>query len=123
MPFIYSTKFYKENAEWLRVRAASFDGALSPEWYEGFRRAIRSAGDLNVKDQLHKITVPTMIMGGDLDILTPLSEQEFIYSQIKNSRMVIMKDAGHCAMYETPYEFAGIIIGFLKTYNKSIVVK
>jgi pimeloyl-ACP methyl ester carboxylesterase len=123
MPFIYGTKFYRENYEWLRTRAASFDTALSPEWYEGFRRAIRSAGGLNLKADLHKITVPTMVMGGDLDILTPLEEQDIIYKQIKNARMVIMKDAGHCAMYETPYEFASIILGFLKTYNKEIKIK
>ncbi|MEA4827267.1 MAG: alpha/beta hydrolase [Clostridium sp.] len=123
MPFIYSAKFYKENIEWLKERAELFKDAFTPEWYDGFRRAIRSAHNLNITDEIHKITVPTLIMGGDLDILTPLENQETIHRKIKNSKMVIMKDAGHGSMYEKPYEFATSVLGFLKTYNKPITIK
>jgi len=123
MPFIYSSKFYRENSEWLKGRAELFNQTLTPEWYEGFRRAIRSAHSLNITNEIHKIEVPTLIMGGDLDILTPLENQVAIHERIKNSKMVIMKDAGHSSMYEKPIEFASILVGFLKTYKKSIVIK
>lgn len=123
MPFIYSSKFYRENSEWLKGRAELFNQTLTPEWYEGFRRAIRSAHSLNITDEIHKIEVPTLVIGGDLDILTPLENQIAIHERIKDSKMLIMKDAGHGSMYEKPYEFAAAIVGFLKTYNKNIVVK
>jgi pimeloyl-ACP methyl ester carboxylesterase len=122
MPYIYSTEFYVKNADWLKNREALFCKALTPEWYEGFRRANRSASKLNIVDELHNIKVPTLIIGSEYDIMTPVRYQEEIARLIENSKFVIIKGAGHACMYEKPYEFASIILGYLSVYNKSIVV-
>ncbi len=122
MPYIYSAKFYEENSGWLKEREELFCEVFTPEWYEGFRRAIRSASGLNIGDQLHKIKVPTLVIGADKDILIPLSCQFEIYERIENSRIMIIKDAGHAAMYEKPYEFASMINGFLSVYDKVIKI-
>jgi pimeloyl-ACP methyl ester carboxylesterase len=122
MPYIYSEKFYEENIEWLKNREEALCTALTPEWYEGFRRAVRSASDLNITSELHKITVPVLIMGAELDIITPIRYQETINKNILNSRMVVIKGAGHASMYEKPYEFAACVNGFLNVYNKNIII-
>ena len=122
MPYIYSSKFYEENIEWLKNRENTLVTALTVEWYEGFRRAIRSASDLNITNKLSDIKVPTLIIGSDLDIITPIRYQETIYKEIANSRMFIIKDAGHASMYEKPYEFSAAVIGFLNNYNKNIKI-
>lgn len=120
MPYIYSAKFYEENNDWLKEREELFCKVFTVEWYEGFRRAIRSASGLNIEDELHKIKVPTLIIGADKDILIPLPCQIKIHERIENSKMIIIKDAGHAAMYEKPYEFASVLIGFLSVYEKEI---
>lgn len=122
MPYIYSTEFYEENIEWLKNREKAFCKSLTPEWYEGFRRAIRSASNLNVVDELHKITVPTLIAGAEFDATTPLRYQEEIHKRIKGSKFVVIKGSGHASMYEKPYEFSAIVLGFLSIYNKQINV-
>lgn len=122
MPYIYSTKFYEENTKWLKDRERILISSLTPEWYEGFRRAVRSASDLNITSELHNIKLPTLIIGAELDIITPVRYQIEIQRNIENSQMVIIKDAGHASMYEKPYEFAALVVGFLKTYDKGIKI-
>ena len=122
MPSIYSYKFYEENIGWLKEREKQFDIALDKDWYEGFRRAAKSANGLNITDRLHEINVATMIISSELDTITPIEYQEILYKNIPNARWTLIKDAGHASMYEKPYEFASILLGFLKTIEYEIKV-
>lgn len=122
MPSIYSYKFYEENIEWLKEREKQFDIVLDKNWYDGFRRAAKSANGLNITDILHEINVPTMIISSELDTITPIEYQEILYKNIPNARWTLIKDAGHASMYEKPYEFASILLGFLKTVEYEIKV-
>jgi 3-oxoadipate enol-lactonase len=122
MPYIYSDKFYEEKAQWLKKREELLVSALTPDWYEGFKRAIRSASELDITAELHKIHIPTLIIASELDAITPVRYQEEINKHIPDSRLVVIKGAGHASMYEKPYEFALCINGFLQTYNKVIEI-
>jgi len=118
IPTIYSSQFYEENIEWLRKREKLFTKLFTQEWYDAFIRLVRSAESLNVTDELYKIKIPTLIIGSEFDIITPIRFQEEINKRIENSKFVIIKNAGHASMYEKPYEFTSIVLGFLKTYDK-----
>ena len=48
------------------------------------------------------IKVPTVIIWGDKDELTPMEDGYFINRQIKNSKLVIIPGAGHCLNKEQP---------------------
>lgn len=122
MPFIYSHKFYEENKQWLEDRENLFCKAFTKEWYEGFRRAAKSASSLNITDRLQDISLPTLIIGSDMDTITPLAYQNILHEKIKDSHMVVIKDAGHASMYEKPYEFVSILKGFLDTTKYKIVI-
>ena len=122
MPYIYSTEFYVKNIDWLKNREALFCKALTPEWYEAFRRANRSSSNLNIVHEIHNIKVPTLIIGAEYDIITPVRYQEEIAKLIENSKFVIIKGSGHASMYEKPYEFASIVLGYISVYNEPIVV-
>ncbi|MGE5632461.1 MAG: alpha/beta fold hydrolase [Caulobacteraceae bacterium] len=122
MPYIYSKEFYEKNIEWLKAREEAFAKANMTIWYEGFRRAVRSASTLNVLDELYKITVSTLIVGSEYDIMTPMRYQEEIHKRIKDSRFLVIKGAGHASMYEKPYEFATAVLGFLSVYNRPIQI-
>lgn len=122
MPYIYSTKFYEENFDWLKAREEVLIRSLTKEWYDGFRRAVKSANNHNVLSELELIKTPTLILGAELDIITPIRYQEEIHKRIKDSRMVVINGAGHALMYEKPYEFALNIIGFINILGKNINV-
>ncbi|KUO73866.1 MAG: alpha/beta hydrolase [Clostridia bacterium BRH_c25] len=122
MPYIYSTVFYEQNIEWLKEREKNFAKQDIKEWYAGFRRAIKSASKLNIIEELYNIEIPTLIIGSEYDIMTPVRYQEEIHKRIKDSRFVVIKGAGHASMYEKPYEFAAIVVGYLSVYDKTIAI-
>lgn len=122
MPFIYSAEFYEKNIDWLMAREEAFSLSLKPDWYEGFIRLVRSAEDLNITDQIHKIKVPTLIIGSEFDATTPLKYQEEMQKRIPNSKLVVVKGSGHALMYEKPQEFITLVLGFVKSYNSEIKI-
>ncbi|MBZ4663949.1 MAG: alpha/beta hydrolase [Caloramator sp.] len=123
LPYIYSQRFYEENFKWINDRIELFDSLFTKEWYDGFRRAVKSADELNILDRISEIKVPTLIISSELDIITPIYYQLEIKNRIENSRWIEIKEAGHASMYERPNEFALAVIGFLKTAEFDIKIK
>lgn len=122
MPYIYSHKFYEENTKWIRKKEELFSIGLNKQWYEAFRRIIKSGLNLNLIKEIENISLPTMIIGSEYDILTPINYQKLIQEKIKNSRMIVIEEAGHAVMYEKPIEFIAVIKGFLQSYNEKIKI-
>ncbi len=55
-----------------------------------------AASTHDTRDSLHKITQPTLIIVGDKDRIIPgLHHSEFLHERIPNSRLEIIKGAGH----------------------------
>jgi pimeloyl-ACP methyl ester carboxylesterase len=59
----------------------------------------------NVMDRLKEIKVPTLIICGLEDQLTPVKYSEYLKNNIPNSKLEIIADAGHMVMLEKPKEF------------------
>lgn len=122
MPYIYSHKFYEENMQWLKKKEEAFSMGLTKQWYDSFRMLIKSGANLNLVEEIKNISLPTMIIGSEYDILTPINYQKLIKERIKNSRMAVIEEAGHAVIYEKPVEFIAAIKGFLQTYNQKIKI-
>ena len=48
------------------------------------------------KEELKIINVPTLVFNGGAKDVVPINEAEFISSNIKDSKLVILEKAGHC---------------------------
>jgi pimeloyl-ACP methyl ester carboxylesterase len=59
------------------------------------------------------ITVPTLVIAGTDDLLTPLKYSEYLAREIRGSRLVKIPDAGHMVMREKPEETNRAIEAFL----------
>ena len=113
IPVIYSPKFYKEKNEWLNNRRKVLNPVFSnKDFIEGMIRLTNSSRNYDIRDQLHKITVPTLVVSCEQDYLTPVEEQEFIVSKIPNSHHVVLPGCGHASMYEQPLLYASLVVGF-----------
>ena len=42
--------------------------------------------------------------------------------RIPNSKLMVIKGAGHASMYEKPYEFISAALGFVENCNKKIKI-
>ena len=60
-------------------------------------------------DLLPQITVPTLVVVGEQDVITPLAESELMASTIPNATLVKIPSAGHLSNLEGPDEFTHAI--------------
>jgi pimeloyl-ACP methyl ester carboxylesterase len=112
LPFIYSRTFYNENFEWLSKRRDMFKDILTKDWFDAFIRLASSNNNWTVKDKISEIKSKTLLIAGDEDIITPLSEMQRMHKSIKNSELVVIENAGHGLFLEKIEEFCNIINKF-----------
>lgn len=62
---------------------------------------------------LATISVPTLILCGDEDALTPVKESEAMHAAIADSQLAIIPSAGHASCVEQPAPFNALLAGFL----------
>jgi pimeloyl-ACP methyl ester carboxylesterase len=53
------------------------------------------ASEIDLRNDLHRITQPTLIIHGESDVLVPVEEADWLAKTLPNSKLVILKSAGH----------------------------
>lgn len=117
MPLIYSDDFYNRKWNWLKEREKVFDNLLDTEWFEALLRLSRSSKEFDILDEIVQIRIPTLLIAGTRDIITPVYEMRKIKDRIKNSSMVIIENAGHASFYEKMNEFNTAVLGFVALHT------
>ncbi|HEV8378652.1 MAG TPA: alpha/beta hydrolase [Tepidisphaeraceae bacterium] len=69
------------------------------------------------RDCLPSIAVPTLIIVGDADAITPPAVAESMHKEIPHSKLVIIKGAGHLSPMEQPEQVNQAMRQFLSTIN------
>jgi len=69
---------------------------------------------------LKTITVPTLIIAGNEDIVTPVSDAELMRSHIRGSQLEVIDRAGHYSLFEYPEVGGRIVRRFLDSQNLSV---
>ena len=64
-------------------------------------------------DLLAKITVPTLVLVGSEDAVTPPADSEIMASTIPNAKLVQLGGAAHLSNMEKPHEFSDAIHDFM----------
>ncbi|SFE99053.1 alpha/beta fold hydrolase [Alteribacillus iranensis] len=79
----------------------------------GYKSVSHGLYNLNQMDAYPEISMPTLIICGKDDRVTPVSESEIIHQLIKNSRLQLLNDAGHLCYLEQPTIFNELVKQFL----------
>jgi 3-oxoadipate enol-lactonase len=66
-----------------------------------------------LEDELHNIEVPTLVMVGNQDILTPRGDAEELAERIPTAELVVISGAAHGFMIEHATTFNRILLDFL----------
>jgi pimeloyl-ACP methyl ester carboxylesterase len=112
-PITYSPAFFQSSPEFFAQGQVLSKSMLTKEWFEAFIRLSRSAYNYYIPpEQLKTITVPTLLIGAEDDIITPIEYMEILHENIKGSEFVVIPRAGHGAVIERMNEIMTIIIGF-----------
>lgn len=63
---------------------------------------------------LVSIQVPTLVLCGREDVLTPLEDHKFMAAGIASARLVVIEDCGHLATLERPQEVTAALRSWLQ---------
>jgi len=66
---------------------------------------------------LNEISIPTLIICGNEDKVTPLAQSEFLNATIKGSVLHVIDNAGHVSNLEQPDEFNKHLLAFLTSLS------
>ncbi|MBI4064949.1 alpha/beta hydrolase [Candidatus Gottesmanbacteria bacterium] len=76
---------------------------------ETFKRIVQE----DLVTSMEAISIPTILIWGELDIIVPLSIAERMHRVIEGSQLVVVADADHGAPYKQPEIFASYIEKFI----------
>jgi pimeloyl-ACP methyl ester carboxylesterase len=68
---------------------------------------------LDMMEAVKSIELPTLIIVGEDDLLTPPKYSEYLAQQIRGSQLSVIRDAGHMVMLEKPEETNRAIEAFI----------
>ena len=94
----------------------------SSEAFAGQVAAIVAADD-SLADELANITVPTLVIAGNQDILTPRADSEELAERIPTAELVVISGAAHGLMIEHASTFNRVLGDFLHRAEQSYLTR
>lgn len=67
----------------------------------------------DVREYLPKIKAETLLVWGDKDTATPISDAKYMESQIPGSGLAVMPGAGHFSFLDNQYQFLAVMRSFM----------
>lgn len=81
---------------------------------EVLRKTMVSLVNTDLRDIISAISCPTLLIWGEKDTATPLSDAKIIESLIPDAGLCVIEGAGHYSFCEQPYKAAAILKSFIK---------
>ncbi len=72
-------------------------------------------------EEIGRILLPTLVVCGEEDRLTPVKYSQYMKDRIPNARLVIIPEAGHSVMLEKPEELNAALRSFISDFGISLV--
>ena len=91
-------------ARWLEIELASRPGGAVP--MQPLRAPITYA-------RLQTMQVPTLVLSGEADLLSPPALMRMLAAHIPTSRFASLSDAGHAGFWERPEVWNGLVLEFI----------
>ena len=114
LPMLISPGFMSRNFEMLmnilshmKANAASYDGLLGQ---------IEANLSYDMRPEVHKVTAPTLVTVGEMDVVLPVQCSEEIHEALPGSDFHIFEGAGHLSGMESPDEFNEVTLSWLRRH-------
>ena len=108
-------RYYTKDPRWPEM----MDRDLSKTTLESFLYSIASLRKTDLRPKLNEITIPSMGVYGDKDIVVNPDQWKVFTAGISNARVERFHDAGHFPMLDEPKRFSEILKDFLDDNSNS----
>lgn len=79
------------------------------------RKTMANVIEEDLKSELAKIIVSTLLFWGETDKMVPLEDGKLMAREIPNAKLKVLSDHGHLFLYYKPEEFVEEIVGFINS--------
>ncbi len=79
----------------------------------GYVGCCNAVGKVDTTPRLGSITVPTLVIAGELDQGTPVAMAQALADGIPEARLVVLQEASHLSAAEQPQAFEEAVVGFV----------
>ncbi|MCS6903620.1 MAG: alpha/beta hydrolase [Candidatus Bipolaricaulota bacterium] len=117
LDLIATWAFAPQASEELRQRSKA---QMERNGAETLLRDFSSCNEFDVLARLHEIQLPTLVLCGREDQLTPPKYSEFLQKNIANARLVLIEHAGHMVMLEQPQALTEALRAFCIELRSSL---
>ncbi|MDO3663102.1 3-oxoadipate enol-lactonase [Acinetobacter higginsii] len=108
------TRWFSEHFDYAHdVLAQKTIQSLAVTPAQGYANACRALADADVRAQLGRIQIPTLIIAGQYDPVTTVQDAEFMHHHIANSQLEILL-ASHLSNIEQPQVFTQELTKFIQ---------
>lgn len=117
---VYGDEFLKSavsstTLETKRSLIANLKSMISSNSMAGLRGALFAMmSRTDTTQSLRNITVPTLVVVGSEDRITPVAQSEILKKSIPNARLALIAESGHMSNLENPEAFNSALLSFLK---------
>ena len=120
MPWLFSKPFRKQHPEKVKEIKDRLTKNYLTKNSEAFVRQLNANIRHDTRNQLGKIKVPTLILVGKNDELTPPKMAEEMSSEIPNSELLIFEQGGHGLYWEVPDLFNASVLDFIRQHGDDL---
>lgn len=110
MPIIFGKEGAKRRMDAYRAKVGSSDYNGASEM---MRRILSKVVNEDLKHLMPKIKAPTLLIWGENDTATPLSDAKTMERLIPEVGLVSFPGCGHYSFLDNPYQFAAVLRSFL----------
>jgi len=110
-------------AAWLEILPLYFRGQVRAEMFartaysaEGHVLGTASLATYNVRERLPELRVPTLVVAGVHDFITPLREARAVASGIAGAELVELRESGHFPFAEEPAAYRVAVTNWLQRF-------
>ena len=79
----------------------------------GYAACCHAVGQVDWLDELHRVTCPTLVIAGALDVGAPVAMSDAIAQRIAGCELVVIDEASHLSVVEQPAAFSRALDAFL----------
>lgn len=105
--------FHDEFRATQAATVARFRQRLTTTDPDGYVAVCAAIGALDTTARLAQVTVPTLVIAGELDQGAPVSMSQTMVDAIPGARLVVLENASHLSAIEQPQAFAAAVQGFI----------
>src|SRR5262249_4432379 len=118
MPWIYTNAFFATPGAIEQVIEQIVANPFPPS-VEGIYRQSRAISMCDTSDRLGAIDCPTLVLGGNEDVLLPVACAEQLAEGIRSAELVVLEKTGHGLLIESPEAVATAMLDFLSRQRRT----